>query len=169
MHLLIPPVELSYLAKTHDPALHRTPLDVFLQFGEHRPILSNAETLRPGAGRHLARREHIEDEDAAGDERVVNAPEEAAQSPFFVLRVEEVVEDLAYGRDGLTTWDLRLEQRSHLELGLGHLLARELDHGLGDVDPENAVTRVYELPRPQTASATEVDNETIAYPTLVQY
>ena len=168
MHLLIPPVALPRLPETHDPALHRTPLSVLLELGEYRPILSNAETFRCGAWRHLSRTQHVEDEDAAGDERVVNAPEKAAKPPFLVLRVEKVVEDLAYGRDGPTAWELDLEQRSKLELGLWHLVARELYHGLGDVDPEDAVARVYELPRPQTATATEVDHEAIMYPVTVQ-
>src|SRR5918993_3490936 len=147
MHLLIPPVALPSLAEAHDPALHRSPLDVLLPLCEHSPVLTHAETPRPCTRRHLPRTEHVEDEDAAGDERVVNAPEKATKPPFLVLRVEKVVEDLAYGRDGPTAWELDLEQRSKLELGLWHLVARELYHGLGDVDPEDAVARVYELPR----------------------
>ena len=98
----------------------------------------------------------------------MNAPKKAAEPPLLVLRVEEVVEDLAYGRDGLTTWDLHLEQRSKPELGLGHPVARKLYHGLGDVDPEDPVACVYELSRPQTATATEVDHEAIMYPVTVQ-
>src|SRR5215204_2002195 len=168
MHLGIPPVVLAHLPETHDPALHGAPLGVLLKLGEYCPILSNAETFRSGARRHLPRREHVEDEDAAGDERFVNAPEKAAQPPVLVLRVEKVVEDLAYGRDSLTMWDLDLEQRPYPELGLGHSIARELDHGLGDVDPQHLVAGVYELARPLTATATEVDNEAIVYPATVQ-
>ena len=168
MHLLIPPVALPRLPEAHDPTFHRTPLSVLLKLGEYCPILSNAETFRCGAGRHLSRTQHVEDEDAAGDERAVNAPEKAAKPPFLVLRVEKVVEDLAYGRDCLTAWDLDLEQRSKPELGLGHPVARKLYHGLGDVDPEDPVACVYELPRPQTATATEVDHEAIMYPVTVQ-
>ena len=163
MHFVIPPVVPSHLPEAHDAALHRTPFSVLLELGEYCPILSNAETFRCGAGRHLARREHVEDEDAAGDERVVNAPEKAAKPPFLVLRVKKVVEDLAYGRDGLTAWDLDLEQRSKPELGLWNLVARKLYHGLGDVDPEDTVACVYELPRPLTAAATEVDHEAFVY------
>src|SRR5215212_1689953 len=137
MHLLIPPVALPSLAETHDPALHRTPLDVLLPLGEHSPVLTHAEIPRPCTRRHLARTEHVEDEDAAGDERVVNAPEKATKPPFLVLRIEKVVEDLADRRDGLTTWDLDLEQRPYPELGLGHSTAREFDHSLGDVDPQH--------------------------------
>jgi hypothetical protein len=168
MHLLIPPVALTRFPETHDPALHRTPLDVLLPLREYRPVLPHAETSRPSTRRHLPRTKHVEDEDAAGDERVVNAPEKAPQPPFLVLRVEKVVEDLAYGRDGLTAWDLHLEQRPYPELGLGHSIAREFDHSLGDVDPQDPVTGVYELARPQTATATEVDNEAIVYPVTVQ-
>jgi hypothetical protein len=98
----------------------------------------------------------------------VNAPKKAAEPPLLVLRVEEVVQDLAYGRDGLTTWDLHLEQRPYHEPGLGHSVARELDHSLGDVDPQHTVAGVYELPCPLTATTAEVDNEAIAYPALVQ-
>jgi hypothetical protein len=116
----------------------------------------------------MATTEHVEDEDTAGDERVVNAPEKAPQPPFLVLRVEKVVEDLADGRDGVTTWDLDLEQRPYPELGLWHSVAREFDHSLGDVDPQHPVAGVYELARPQTATATEVDNEAMAYPVTVQ-
>ena len=168
MHLVIPPVELSHLAKTHDPTFHGAPLVILLKLGEYCPILSNAETLRSGAKRHLARREHVEDEDAARDELVVNAPEKAAQSQLLVLRVEDVVEDLADGRDCFTGWDLDLEQRSKLELGLGHPVARELDHSLGDVDSEDPVAGVYELSRPQTTTATEVDYEAVVNPITVQ-
>jgi hypothetical protein len=67
MYLVIPPVVLSHLPETDDPALHRSPLGVLLKLGEYCPILSNAEPFRSGARRHLARREHVEDEDAAGD------------------------------------------------------------------------------------------------------
>src|ERR687889_1673258 len=109
---------LPRLAETHDPALHRTSLDVLLALCEYRPVLPHAETSRPSTRRHLPGTKHVEDEDAAGDERVVNAPEKAPQPPFLVLRVEKVVEDLAYGRDGLTAWDLDLEPRSKPELGL---------------------------------------------------
>jgi hypothetical protein len=168
MHLVIPPVAFPRLPETHDPTFHRTPLSVLLELGEYCPILSNAETFRCGAGRHLSRTQHVEDEDAAGDERAVNAPEKATQPPFFVLRVEKVVEDLAYGRDGLTTWDLHLEQRSHPELRLGHPVARKLYHGLGDVDPEDPVACVYELSLPQTATATKVDHEALMYTVTVQ-
>src|SRR5215211_747486 len=65
-------------------------------------------------------------------------------------------------------WDLYLEQRTYPELGLGHLLARELDHGLGDVDPQDPVVRVHEPARQQAATATEVDNKTVANPITVQ-
>jgi hypothetical protein len=135
MHLLIPPVALPSLAEAHDPALHRSPLDVLLPLGEHSPVLTHAETPRPCTRRHLPRTEHVEDEDAAGDERVVNAPEKATKPPFLVLRIEKIIEDLADGRDSLTTWDLGLEQRSYPELGLRRSLAREFDHSLRDVDP----------------------------------
>src|SRR5829696_4134853 len=100
MRLLIPPVALPSFAETHDPALHRTPLDVLLPLCEYRPVLTHAETPRPCTRRHLARTEHVEDEDAAGDERVVNAPEKATKPPFLVLRIEKIIEDLADGRDG---------------------------------------------------------------------
>lgn len=168
MHLLIPPVALPRFPETHDPALHRTPLDVLLKLGEYCPILSNAETFRSGARRHLSRTQHVEDEDAAGDERVVNAPGKAAKPTFLVLRVEKIVEDLADGRDCVTGWDPDLEQGSKPELGLGHPVARKLYHGLGDVDPEHPVACVYELSRPQTATATEVDHEALVYPVTVQ-
>ena len=167
MHFVIPPVVPSPFPETNDPALHRTPLSVLLELVEYCPILSNAETFRCGARRHLSRTQHVEDEDAAGDERVVNAPEKAAEPPFLVLRVEEVVEDLAYGRNGLTAWDLDLEQRSKPELGLGHPVARERDHSLGNVDPQYPVSSVYELSRPQTTAATEVDYEAVANPITV--
>src|SRR5918993_1583570 len=168
MPLLIPPVALPSFAETHDPALHRTPLDVLLPLCEYRPVLTHAETPRPCTRRHLTRTEHVEDEDAAGDERVVNAPEKATKPPLLVLRIEKVVEDLADGRDGLTTWDLGLEQRLYPELGLRHSIARELDHGLGDVDPQDSVAGVYELARPQSATAAEVHNEAMVYPVTVQ-
>jgi hypothetical protein len=168
MHLVIPSVMLPRLAETHDPALHRTSLDVLLPLCEYRPVLPHAEISRPGTRRHLPRAKHVEDEDAAGDERVVNAPEKAAQPPFLVLRVEKVVEDLADSCDSLTMWDLYLEQRPYPELGLGHSIAREFDHSLRDVDPQHPVAGVYELARPQTATATEVDNEAIVYPVTVQ-
>src|SRR5215203_4851867 len=155
MHLLIPPVALPSFAETHDPALHRTPLDVLLPLCEYRPVLTHAETPRPCTRRHLARTQHVEDEDAAGDERVVNAPEKATQPQLLALRVEEVVEDLAHGRDRVARRDLDLEERSHPELGLGHLFARELDHRFGDVDTKDHVAYVYELPRPQAAAATQ--------------
>src|SRR5215212_2051120 len=119
MHLFVPPVVLSYLPETHDPALHRTPLGVLLQFGEHGPVIPHAETPRPGTRWHLARTEHVEDEDAAGDERVVNAPEKATQPPSLVLRVEKVVEDLADRRHRGARRDLDLEERPHPKLGLG--------------------------------------------------
>jgi hypothetical protein len=98
----------------------------------------------------------------------MNALRKATQHPVLVLRVEEIVEYLADGRDGIAGWNILLEQRSNPELGLGHLFARELDHGLGDVDPQDLVARVYELARPQTATAAEVDNEAIVYPVTVQ-
>src|SRR5918997_326737 len=88
--------------------------------------------------------------------------------PLVVLRIEKIIEDLADGRDGLTTWDLGLEQRHYPELGLWHSIARELDHGLGDVDPQDSVAGVYELARPQTATAAEVDNEAMVYHVTVQ-
>jgi hypothetical protein len=168
MYLVIPPVALPCLPETHDPALHRTPLGILLPLGEYRPVLPHAEAPRPGPGRHLARTKHVEDEDTAGDERVVNTPEEAAKPLVFVLRVEKVVEDLAYGRDGGARRDLGLEQRPYPELGLWHSIARELDHGLGDVDSQDSVAGVYELARPQTATAAEVDNEAMVYPVTVQ-
>src|SRR5918999_567790 len=143
MHLVISPVALPHLPETHDPALHRTPLGILLPLGEYRPVLPHAEAPRPGPGRHLARTKHVEDEDTAGDERVVNAPEEAAKPLLLVLRVEKVVEDLAYGCDGGARRDLGLEQRPYPELGLWHSIARELDHGLGDIDPQDSVTGVY--------------------------
>jgi hypothetical protein len=108
---------------------------ILLPLGEHSPVLTHAETPRPCTRRHLPRTEHVEDEDAAGDERVVNAPEKATKPPFLVLRIEKIIEDLADGRDSLTTWDLGLEQRSYPELGLRRSLAREFDHSLRDVDP----------------------------------
>src|SRR5918998_4121049 len=86
VHLVIPPVVLSRLPETHDPALHRTPLDVLLPLGEYRPVLPHAETPRLGPRRHLARSKHVEDKDSAGDERVVNALEKATQPPVLVLR-----------------------------------------------------------------------------------
>src|SRR5918994_409006 len=168
MDLLIPPVAHPSLAETHDPALHRLPLDVLLPLEEHSPVLTHAETPRPGPRRHLPRTEHVEDEDAPGDERVVNAPEKATKPPLLVLRIEKIIEDLADGRDGLTTWELGLEQRPYPELGLWHSIARELDHGLGDIDPQDSVAGVYELARPQSATAAEVHNEAMVYPVTVQ-
>ena len=47
-------------------------------------------------------------------------------------------------------------------------MRRKLYHGLGDVDPEDPVACVYELPRPLTATATEVDHEALMYPVTVQ-
>src|SRR5215208_8505303 len=135
MHLVIPSVKLPRLAETHVPARQRTPLDVLLPLCEYGPVLPHAETSRPGTRRHLPRTKHVEDEDAAGDERVVNAPEKAVKPPFLVLRIEKIIEDLTDGRDSLTTWDLGLEQRPYPELGLRHSMAREFDHSLGDVDP----------------------------------
>ena len=43
MHLVIPPVALTRLPETHDPALHRTPLDVLLPLCEYRPVLTHAD------------------------------------------------------------------------------------------------------------------------------
>src|SRR5688572_25350458 len=97
----------------HDPALHRTPLDVLLPLCEYRPVLPHAETPRPGPERHLARTKHVEDEGAAGDERVVNAPEKAPQPPVLVLRAEKVGENLADSRDCGARRDLDLEERPH--------------------------------------------------------
>src|SRR5215211_2714066 len=91
MDLFVPPVEIAYLPKTDDPTLHRTPLDVLLQLGEDRPVVPHAKISPLGARRHLVRTQHVEDEDAAWVERVVNAPEKATQPPLLVLRVEEVV------------------------------------------------------------------------------
>src|SRR5215212_10310614 len=119
MHLVNPPVVLSHLPETHDPALHRTPPGVLLQLGVHGPVLPHAETSCLLTRRHLARTEHVEDEDAAGDERVVNAPEKATQTPILVLRVEKVVEDLADRRDRDAPRELDLEERPHPKLGLG--------------------------------------------------
>src|SRR5215203_5617599 len=157
MHLPIPPVTLPSPAETDDPALHRTPLDVLLPLCEYRPVLTHAEIPRPCTRRHLPR-----------DEHVVNAPEKATKPPLLVLRIEKIIEDLADGRDGLTTWDLGLEQRPYPELGLWHSIARELDHGLGDIDPQDSVAGVYELARPQSATAAEVHNEAMVYPVTVQ-
>ena len=168
MDFLVTPVVLSHFPETNDPALHRSQLDALLPLGEHGPVLPHAETPGLAARRHLTRTKHVEDEDAAGEERVVDAPEKARQAQFLVLSVEKIVEDLAYRRDGPTTWDLDLEERSNPELGLGYLFARELDHGFGDVDPQDLVARVYELARPQTATATEVYDEAIVYPVLAQ-
>src|SRR5215216_836191 len=45
VHLLIPPIALPRLAETHDPALHRTPLDVLLPLEEYRPVLPTRKPL----------------------------------------------------------------------------------------------------------------------------
>src|SRR5215210_1016502 len=167
MHLFVPPVVLAHLAETHDPALHRTPPRVLLELGEHGPVLPHAETPLPVARPYLAGTERVEDKEAARDERVVNAPEEATQAPLLVLRVEEVVEDLAYGRDRSAMRDLALEERTDAELGLGRPAAGELHHRPGDVYTEGAVTGVDQLPRQESAPAPEVDDEATAQPILV--
>ena len=100
--------------------------------------------------------------------RVVDALEKAPQTQILVLRVEKVVEDLADRRDRGARRNFDLEQRSNPEVGLGYLFARELDHRLGDIDPQDPVSGVDQLTRPQTAPAAEVDNEAIVYPAMAQ-
>src|SRR5215212_491943 len=168
VHLFVPPVVLPHLPETHDPTLHRTPTNVLLTLGEHGPVFPHAETPRLDTPRHLARTKHVEDEDAAGGERLINVQEKAAKPPFLVLRVEKVVEDLTDRRNRGARRDLDLEERAHPELGLGRPAAGELDHRLGDVYAEDAVSGVQELARPQTATATEVDDKSIAYPVTVE-
>jgi hypothetical protein len=120
---------------------------VLLTLGEHRPVIAHPEALDFRALWHLSGAERVEDEDAAGDERLVNAPEDAAQATLLVLGVEEVVEDLADRRDGAATRDLDLEERAHPKLGLGRSFARDLDHRFRDVHAEDAVPGVDQLPR----------------------
>jgi hypothetical protein len=169
MYLFVPPVVLPRLPETHDPALHGATLGVLFPLGEHGPVLPHAEPPGSGTWRHLARTEHVEDEDAAGDERAVNAPEETAQSPFLVLGIEKVVEDLADRRDRGARRDPDLEQRPDPELGLGRPAAGDLDHRLGDIYAEHEIAGVDQLPRQEATPAAEVDDEAIAYFALFQY
>src|SRR5215212_2792980 len=168
MDLVGPPVVLSHLPKTDDASLHRSPFCIFLPFREHRPVLPHAETLRPRTERHLPRTEHVEDEDAARNQGIMYAPEDAAESQVLALGVEEVVEHLAYRGDGLATWNIDLEQGSHRELGLGRSLACDLDHRLGDVYAEDVIPGVGQLPRQEAGAATEVNDEAFAYSTSLQ-
>src|SRR3712207_9396851 len=46
--------------------------------------------------------------------------------------------------------------------------SRDLDHRLGDVYAEDAVARVDELPRQQTAAAAQIHHQALKYPALVQ-
>src|SRR5918997_3645875 len=64
--------------------------------------------------------------------------------------------------------DIGVEQRSQPELGFGDSLARDADHLLGDVYPEDAVAGLGELLGPQTASATQVDYQGFLGPVVNQ-
>src|SRR5215208_4078661 len=123
MDLVDPPVVFTHLPETDDASLHRAPLGILLPLGEHRPVLPHTETLRPRTRRQLPRTEHVEDENAARSQGVVDAPEDATEPQTLILGVEEVVEDLAYGRDRLAMRYPDFEQRPHPKLGLGRPLA----------------------------------------------
>src|SRR5215207_454468 len=118
VYLVVAPVVLPHLPEADDPARHRPLLRVLLPLGEHRPIVPHAEAPRRGAGRHLPRAQDVEDEDAAGDQSLEDAPEERPQTAG--LLVEQVVEDLADSRDGAAQWDLGIEKRPDPKLGLRH-------------------------------------------------
>ena len=117
----------------------------------------------------MARAEHVEDKHASRPQGPVDAPEDALQPPLLVLRVEQVVEDLAHRRDGVARRYGHLEQRSHPELGPRRLLSGDLDHGRGDVDSKHPAPGPKQFPRPQPTAAPEVDHQPVRYPVISKY
>jgi hypothetical protein len=69
MHLLIPPVAFPRLAETHDPALHRTPLDVLLPLDDHS--LGDVDPQDPVPGVHELARPKTASATEVDDEAIV--------------------------------------------------------------------------------------------------
>jgi hypothetical protein len=119
VHLLLTPVAPRRPAEGDDPAGQQALLGVLLLLEQHGPALALRETLLSAPRRNLTRLSEVEDEDAPGRERLVYPPEERGQPPLVVLRVGQVVEDLADGRDGVAGRDVGVEQGADPELGPG--------------------------------------------------
>jgi hypothetical protein len=158
MNFFIAAIELPNLSERRDPPRQEPPLPVFLRGDQHRPTVTLEEVplgSRPGDAPRLG---HVEDQEARRLERLVDAVEQSLESRPGIAAVEEEIETLAERGDRGTRWELRGQERFREELRPRRPTSGEGDHGLGEVDPQDLITRVGERPRPDPAAAAEIDH-----------
>src|SRR5215213_5162384 len=119
MHFVCSSVVFPHLSKADDPTGQHRLLPILLLLDQHYPIFSFGELPGHGSPCELSRLCDIEDKYSPRRQRAVYAVEELNQRLAIVGWIEQIVEDFTYRRDGLTRWNVDLEQRSgtrHLEL-----------------------------------------------------
>jgi hypothetical protein len=97
-------------------------LGILLVLEQHHPVLTFGEPSRRGPWRYLPRLREVEDEDASRGQSCVDAVEERKQSLAVALGIEQVVEDLADGRDSVAWGISALNSDPTLNSASGTLL-----------------------------------------------
>jgi hypothetical protein len=103
----------------------------------------------------------IEDENAAGSKGTVDSSKEAVQRSTALVASEGVANTLADRSDRIATRNRDVHKGRCDELRLRRFRSREPDHCGRRVDAGNVVAREAELPRPDAAAATEIDDKTV--------
>src|SRR5207244_980734 len=166
MHFVIPPVERADFAEARNAACQDFSSPVFLGCDEHRPVFSFPPFplgSRPG---DTSRSGHVEDEEAAGNESVMDTPKEPQELSRGIAAIEHVVETLSDCGDRDTGRELDCEKGAPAEFAVRHAFAGDGKHGCRLVHSQDVIAGVAKRSRPDAAAAAEVDNPTVDNPAL---
>ncbi len=136
---------------------------VLLGFVQARPAVAFGETAANPLG-HPARRGHVEHQQPARGQCLVNAAKELLQPPRRVGRVEQVIEDFADCRHGHALRQRRFEKRRLAELGPRHAPPGQLDHRGGNIEADHAVGGRHQRLGQDAAARAQVDHRALAQP-----
>src|SRR5262245_12277436 len=135
---------------------------------QDRPVVALEMLLNGSRAAGAAGFGDVEREDAAWAEGFIDPTEEARQRSPCISLIEQVVEDLAHGGDGIAVWQACLEKGSTLKGRLGAASAGYLEHGGGLVDAMRRISSVEELTHPEAAAAAEFHDEPLCDAALAQ-
>src|SRR4051794_40036893 len=153
MELLRAPVSATALDEAGDPAGEDVALHATLD--EHGPVLAGRPA--PVLAQDSRARE-VEQQQASGAQRRVDAREQARQRVARVALVEEVVEDLADREDGVAGGERLGDERADAEARLRRSATGQRDQRVGLVDAEHVVAGVGEAPGGDAGAAAEFDD-----------
>jgi hypothetical protein len=157
--LLVPAIEVADPAERGDPPGQNFVAAVFLGYDEDRPVIAfceQAARARPG---HSTGAGHIEQQQTSRREGIVDPPEELPERAQAVIFVEEVIEALADGCHRHAGRELRAQERFHAKLSTRNAAARQGNHSVRDIDPQDVVPRLGDGFREDPATAPQIDDQ----------